>query len=154
MKILLQITYQEKGTQTEPDTTEEILKDITILSTNVSMSKELQNLKTKSQQHDYKYAEICRSEDSKIPELQGDDGKLHKTHNNVCLNTATTSTSTAGQPSKKEETKVKYTNINMNKLFSKPYTPQNTQKDTFVPPQINTYKASLDSEKQTYNHIT
>ena len=42
----------------------------------------------------------------------------------------------------------------MNKLFSKPYTPQNTQRDTFVPPQINTYKASLDSQKQTYNYIT
>lgn len=42
----------------------------------------------------------------------------------------------------------------MNKLFSKPYTPQNIQKDVFVPPQINTYKANLDSQKQTYNHIT
>ena len=43
MKILLQITYQEKGTQTEPDTTEEILKAITTLSTKVdSMGKELQ----------------------------------------------------------------------------------------------------------------
>ena len=49
---------------------------------------------------------------------------------------------------------MKYTNTNMNKLFSKPYSPQNTQKDIFVPPQINTYKASLDSKKQTYNHIT
>ena len=98
MKISLQITYQEKRTQTEPDTTEEILKAITTLSTKVdSMSKELQNLKTKSQQHDYKYAELCRSEDTKIPELQGDDGKLLKTHNNVCFNEATASTSTAGE---------------------------------------------------------
>ena len=32
MKISLQITYQEKGTQTKPDTTEEILKAITTLS--------------------------------------------------------------------------------------------------------------------------
>ena len=120
MKILLQITYQEKGTQTEPDTTEEILKAITTLSTKVdSMSKELQNLKTKSQQHDYKYAELCRSEDTKILELQGDDGILQKTHN-ICLNAATASTSTAGQSTKKEETKIKYTNTNLNKLFSKP----------------------------------
>lgn len=69
---VVEITYQE----TEPDTTEEILKAITTLSTRVdSMSKELQNLKTKSQQHDYKYAELRqhaelrRSEDAKIPEL-------------------------------------------------------------------------------------
>ena len=115
---------------------------------------ELQNLKTKSKQHDYKYAELCRSEDTKIPELQGDDGKLLKTHNNVCLNAATASTSTAGQSTKKEENKVKYTNTNLNKLFSKPYTPQNTQKDIFVTPQTNTYKASIDSQKQTYNYIT
>ncbi|XP_069154036.1 uncharacterized protein [Solanum lycopersicum] len=155
MKISLQITYQEKGTRTEPDTTEEILKAITTLLTKVdSMSKELQNLKTKSQQHDYKYAELCRSEDTKIPELQGDGGKLLKTHNNVCLNAATASTSTAGQSTKKEENKVKYTNTNLNKLFSKPYTPQNTQKDISVTPQTNTYKASLDSKKQTYNYIT
>ena len=154
MKISLQITYQEKGTQTEPDTTKQILKAITTLSTKVdSMSKELQNLKTKSQQHDYKYAELCRSEDTKIPELQGDDGILQKTHN-ICLNAATASTSTAGQSTKKEETKIKYTNTNLNKLFSKPYTPQGTQKDIFIPPQVNTYKASLDSDKQAYNHIT
>ena len=111
-------------------------------------------MKTKSQQHDYKYAELCRSEDAKIPELQGDDGKLLKTHNNVCLNAATASTSTAGQSTKKEENKVKYTNTNLNKLFSKPYTPQNTQKDISVTPQTNTYKASLDSQKQTYNYIS
>ncbi|WMV58434.1 hypothetical protein MTR67_051819 [Solanum verrucosum] len=40
-----------------------------------------------SQQHDYKNVELRRSEDEKIPELKGDDGKLLKTHN-VCLNTA------------------------------------------------------------------
>ena len=133
MKILLQITYQEKGTQTEPDTTEEILKAITTLSTKVdSMNKELQNLKTKSQQHDYKYAELCRSEDTKIPELQGDDGILQKTHN-ICLNAATASTSTEGQSTRKEENKIKYTNTNLNKLFSKPYTPQNTKKIYLLP---------------------
>ena len=42
----------------------------------------------------------------------------------------------------------------MNKLFSKPYTPQSTQKDMSVTPQTNTYKASLDSQKQTYNYIS
>ncbi|WMV25069.1 hypothetical protein MTR67_018454 [Solanum verrucosum] len=46
------------------------------------------NLKSKaSQQHDYKNAELRRSEDGKNPELKGDDGKLLKTHN-VCLHTA------------------------------------------------------------------
>ncbi|WMV41360.1 hypothetical protein MTR67_034745 [Solanum verrucosum] len=60
-----------------------------------SMDNEIQKLKTNednlkpkvSQQHDYKNAELRRSEDGKNPELKGDDGKLLKTHN-VCLNTA------------------------------------------------------------------
>ncbi|WMV24465.1 hypothetical protein MTR67_017850 [Solanum verrucosum] len=59
------------------------------------MDNEIQNLKTNednlkskaSQQHDYKNAELRRSEDEKNPELKGDDGKLLKTHT-VCLNTA------------------------------------------------------------------
>ena len=79
---MLQTTYQEKGTQTEPqrDTREEILKAITTLSTKVdSMDKELQKMKNISQQHDYKNAELCRSEDKKVSELQGDVGKLYKT---------------------------------------------------------------------------
>ncbi|WMV37447.1 hypothetical protein MTR67_030832, partial [Solanum verrucosum] len=96
---LLQITYHDKATQTatdEEDTIEKILKAITTLCTKVdSMDNEIQKLKTNednlkskaSQQHDYKNAELCRSEDGKNPELKGDDGKLLKTHN-VCLNTA------------------------------------------------------------------
>ncbi|KAG5579880.1 hypothetical protein H5410_050507 [Solanum commersonii] len=59
------------------------------------MENEIQKLKTNednlkskaSQQHDYKNAELRRSEDGKNPELKGDDGKLLKTHN-ICLNTA------------------------------------------------------------------
>ena len=145
---MLQTTYQEKGTQTEQDTIEEILKAITTLSTKVdSMGKELQNLKANSQQHDSKHAELGQQHDQKHAELQGDVGKLQKTHNNICSNAATASTSTAGQPTKKEETKVKYTNTNMNKLFSKSYTPQSTQKNMSVTLQTNTYKASLDSQK-------
>ncbi|WMV41727.1 hypothetical protein MTR67_035112 [Solanum verrucosum] len=97
--MLLQITYHDKATQTETeeeDTIEKILKVITTLCTKVdSMDNEIQkpktdedNLKSKaSQQHDYKNAELRRSEDGKNPELKGDDGKILKTHN-VCLNTA------------------------------------------------------------------
>ncbi|WMV19200.1 hypothetical protein MTR67_012585 [Solanum verrucosum] len=93
------ITYHDKATQTETeeeDTIEKILKVITTLSTKVdSMDNEIQKLKTNEdnlkskagQQHDYKNAELRRSEDGKNPELKGDDGKLLKTHN-VCLNTA------------------------------------------------------------------
>ncbi|WMV14265.1 hypothetical protein MTR67_007650, partial [Solanum verrucosum] len=96
---LLQITYNDKATQTETeedDTIEKILKAITTLCTKVdSMDNEIQKLKTNednlkskaSQQHDYKNAELRRAEDGKKPELKGDDGKLLKTHN-VCLNTA------------------------------------------------------------------
>ncbi|WMV19209.1 hypothetical protein MTR67_012594 [Solanum verrucosum] len=92
----MQISYQDKATQTENENTmEEILKAITTLCIKVdSMDNEIQklkinedNLKSKaSQQHDYKNAELRRSEDGKNPELKGDDGKLLKTHN-VCLNT-------------------------------------------------------------------
>ncbi|WMV57989.1 hypothetical protein MTR67_051374 [Solanum verrucosum] len=97
--MLLQITYHDKATQTETeeeDAIEKILKVITTLCTKVdSMDNEIQKLKTNednlkskaSQQHDYKNAELHRSEDGKNPELKGDDGKLLKTHN-VCLNTA------------------------------------------------------------------
>ncbi|WMV29542.1 hypothetical protein MTR67_022927 [Solanum verrucosum] len=97
--MLLQITYHNKATQTkteEEDTIKKILKAITTLCTKVdSMDNEIQKLKTNednlkskaSQQHDYKNAELRRSEDEKNPELKGDDGKLLKTHN-VCLNTA------------------------------------------------------------------
>ena len=78
---MLQTTYQEKGTQTEPekDTMEEILKAITTLSTKVdSMDKELQKMKNISQQHDYKNVELRLSEDGKIPEIKGDDGNSLK----------------------------------------------------------------------------
>ncbi|KAG5614666.1 hypothetical protein H5410_014490 [Solanum commersonii] len=43
------------------------------------------NLKSKASRHDYKMLELRRSKDEKNPELEGDDGKLLKTHN-VCLN--------------------------------------------------------------------
>ena len=47
------------------------------------------NLKSKaiiSQQHDYKNAELCQSEDRKNPKLNDNIGKHTKHHNN-CLNT-------------------------------------------------------------------
>ena len=75
--MLLQITYQDKATQTENENTmEEILKAITTLCIKVdSMDNEIQKLKTNednlkskasiSQQHDYKNAELRRPEDGK-----------------------------------------------------------------------------------------
>ncbi|WMV29619.1 hypothetical protein MTR67_023004 [Solanum verrucosum] len=50
-----------------------------------NIDKELQQIR--SQQHDYKHAELSRSEDFKNQDLKGDVGKHLKTHN-VCLNTA------------------------------------------------------------------
>ncbi|KAG5631089.1 hypothetical protein H5410_002806 [Solanum commersonii] len=97
--MLLQITYQDKAMQTEKENTiADILKAITTLCIKVnSMDNEIQKLKTNennvksktstSQQHDYKYAELSRSEDFKNPELRGDVGKHLKIHN-ICLNTA------------------------------------------------------------------
>jgi len=80
--MLLQITYQDKATQTEKkNTIEVILKAISTLCTKVdSMDNEIQKLKSKaiSQSHDYKHAEICQSEDTKHPELEGDVGILQK----------------------------------------------------------------------------
>ncbi|KAG5595017.1 hypothetical protein H5410_036249, partial [Solanum commersonii] len=98
--------------------------------------------------HDIKHAELSPSDESKSPELQGDDGKYQKTQSNSLLNAATASTSAA-----KEETKTRYVNTNMTKLFDKPFTPK-IQKDIFIPPQVNTYKESLGQHKQAYNHIT
>ncbi|KAG5575989.1 hypothetical protein H5410_056123 [Solanum commersonii] len=95
--MLLQITYQDKATQTDKENTmEEILKAITTLCIKVdSMDNEIQKLKTNennlkskaSQQYDYKNAKLSRPEDSKNPEIKGDVGKHLKTHN-ICLNIA------------------------------------------------------------------
>ncbi|KAG5613701.1 hypothetical protein H5410_013525 [Solanum commersonii] len=112
------------------------------------MGKELQQIK--SQQHDAKHAELSPSDDSKFPELEGDDGKHRKPQPNSLLNAATGTASTSAT---KEETKTRYVNTNMTKLFDKPFIPK-TQKDIFIPPQVNTYKESLGQHKQTYNHIT
>ncbi|KAG5614952.1 hypothetical protein H5410_014776 [Solanum commersonii] len=98
------------------------------------MDKELQ--KIKRQQHDAKHADLSPSEDLKIPELEGDDGKHQKTQPNSLLHAATGTASTSAT---KEENKIRYANANMTKLFDKPFIPK-TQKDIFIPPQINTYK--------------
>ncbi|KAG5571409.1 hypothetical protein H5410_061175 [Solanum commersonii] len=82
--------------------------------------------------HDAKHAELSPSDDSKIPELKGDDGKHRKTQPNSLLNAATRTTSTSAT---KEENKTRYVNTNMTKLFDKPFIPK-TQKDIFIPPQI------------------
>ncbi|XP_070042713.1 uncharacterized protein [Nicotiana tomentosiformis] len=110
-----------------------------------------------SQQHDSKNAEIRRSEVSKTPELEGDVEKHLKTHNSLLNTVAGSSTASSTSAKKKEEIKPKYTNINMNNLFSKPFTQkniQNTQNKIFLLPQTNTYKESLNQTKKTYNHIT
>ncbi|KAF3622960.1 hypothetical protein FXO38_30989 [Capsicum annuum] len=84
--MLLQITYQDKATQIdiiEDDTLEKILKTLTTLSLKVeSMDNEIEKLKTnevklKSEamtQITRQCAELCRSEDNKIPEIKGDIG--------------------------------------------------------------------------------
>ncbi|XP_049367981.1 uncharacterized protein LOC125832834 [Solanum verrucosum] len=141
----LQTTYQDKATQTDLDKDEKIFNAIAMLCTKIdNMDKEIQ--KMKGQQHDGKYAELSRPEDLKIPELEGDAGKHRKTQANNLLHAATGSTS-----STKEEKR--YVNTNMNKIFEKPFIPKK-QNPIFVPPQINTYKESLNQDKKTYNHIT
>ena len=118
------------------------------------MDNEIQKLKTNednlkskaniSQQHDYKNAELRRSEDGNIPEIKGDDVKIPKNHN-VFLNTA------AGTSRKVSE---KPRNTNLNKLFAKPFI-QNTPNEIPIEPQTSTYAVSIQnqSEKKRYNHI-
>ena len=61
----------------------------------------------------------------KVPELEGDDGTLHKTHNVYQSTSAGTSRGVSTQ---------RYQNMNMNKIFKKPFIPK-TQKDPlFIPP--------------------
>ncbi|WMV41493.1 hypothetical protein MTR67_034878 [Solanum verrucosum] len=77
------------------------------------MDNEIQKLKTNednlkskaNQQHDYKNAELRRSEDGKNPELKGDDGKLLKTHI-VCLNIAAVSPKNEDSPTDSAELKI------------------------------------------------
>ncbi|WMV46662.1 hypothetical protein MTR67_040047, partial [Solanum verrucosum] len=146
---LLQITYQDKTTQTEKENTiEEILKAITTLCIKVdSMDNEIQKLKTTStgQQHDCKSAELSRSEDFKNPELKCDVGKHLKTHN-VCLNT------TAG--TSKQVSEKQHKNANLNQLVERPFAPRTSRNTLTMEPQTSTYVDSLQNEKKLYNHIT
>ncbi|KAK4724054.1 hypothetical protein R3W88_026833 [Solanum pinnatisectum] len=105
-----QITSQEKNIE-QTNTIDQILNLLTTLCKKVdSMDGEIQKLKEQasSQQHDDKNAELRRSEDVKIPELEGDVGKLPKTHN-VCLNVdAGTSGATKKTLRRKKLYKYKY----------------------------------------------
>ncbi|WMV08169.1 hypothetical protein MTR67_001554 [Solanum verrucosum] len=147
--MLLQITYQDKATQTEKENTiEDTLKAITTLCIKVdSMDNEIQKLKTTNtgKQHDCKNAELSQSEDFKNPELKGDVGKHLKTHN-ICLNTVA---GTSKQVSKKH-----HKNTNLNQLFEKPFTPKMPRNTLTMEPQTSTYADSLQNEKKLYNHVT
>ncbi|XP_070023221.1 uncharacterized protein [Nicotiana sylvestris] len=144
--MLLQITYQDKSTQTdENQESKDIFAILTTLSLQMdSMGKRLQQLE--SQQHDYKNAELSRSEDLKIPELEGDVGKLQKTHDKVCLPTA------AG--TSKQVNKKLHTNVNLNNIFDKPFTSKKPKEAIAITPQTTTYANSLHHNKKVYNHIT
>ncbi|WMV42277.1 hypothetical protein MTR67_035662 [Solanum verrucosum] len=147
--MLLQITYQDKATQTEKENTiEDILKAITTLCIKVdSMDNEIQKLKTTNtgQRHDCKNAKLNQLEDFKNSELKGDVGKHLKTHN-ICLNTAA---STSKQVSEKQ-----HKNTNLNQLFENPFTPKMSINTLTMEPQTSTYADSLQNEKKLYNHVT
>ena len=103
---------------------ENIIKTLTTLCTKLdSIGLRVQKLETNeeilkskaiSQQHDYKHAELRRSADGKQPELEGDVGKLLKTHNVVNI----VGTSTGAM----EKTTPR--NANLNSLFAKPFIPK------------------------------
>ena len=150
--MLSQITYQDKATQTEPDKDEKIYSAIAMLCAKIEdMNKDIQQLK--SQQHDYKNAELSRSEDSKNPELEGDVGKHQKTQANNLKYTAAGSSGSTSYTRTSTKTEKRYVSTNMNKIFERPYTPK-PQHQIFTPPQINTYRESLNQDKKAYNHIT
>ncbi|XP_070030181.1 uncharacterized protein [Nicotiana sylvestris] len=148
--MLLQTTYQDKGTQTdESQESKDIFAILTTLSLQMDgMGKRLQQLEKSqsSQQYDYKNAELSRSEDSKLPELEGDVGKLQKTHNTVGLYTS------AGIS--KQVNKKPHTNVNLNNIFDKPITPKMPKETIVTTPQTSTYANSLHQNKKIYNHIT
>ena len=138
---MLQTTSQEK------DTIKELLAMMTNLCQKIEkIEADVQDLKGKAnnQQHDSKNAELRRSVEGKQPELEGDIGKLQKTHSKVCLNTA------AGT-SKRDSEKPK--NTNLNQQFIKPLI-QKPQVQIPVEPQTSTYAVSLQNEKKRYNYIT
>ena len=149
----MQTIYQDKVTQPEQDNLmENILEALTTLCTKVdSIGLRVQKLednerksKATSQQHDYKHAELRHSADEKQPELEGEVGKLRKTHNNVCSDTAAgTSKRTSEKPK----------NTNLNQLFAKPFT-QKPQMQIPAEPQTSTYAVSLQNDKKRYNYIT
>ncbi|KAM3394287.1 hypothetical protein P3S68_003289 [Capsicum galapagoense] len=140
--MLWQITYQGKATQTditEEDTLEKIFNTLTTLSMKVdSMGNEIEKLKINevklkskaTNQLTQQCAELCRSEDIKIPELEGDVGTLHKTHNVYQSTSAGTSKGVR-----------KNTNMNLNRLFDKPFIPNTPKDPMLIPPQfgIKTY---------------
>ncbi|KAM3397579.1 hypothetical protein P3S68_001092 [Capsicum galapagoense] len=153
--MLLQITYQNKANQTDitkDDALEKILKTLTTLSLKVdSMGNEIEKLKTnevklKSEamtQLTQQCAEKCRSEDSKIPEIKGDVGILQKIHNVYQSTSAGTSKGVRRNP-----------NMNLNKIFDKPFIPKTPKDPLFIPSQTTIYLESLNQEKKAYNHIT
>ncbi|WMV29728.1 hypothetical protein MTR67_023113 [Solanum verrucosum] len=131
---------------------EEILKAITTLCIKVdSMDNEIQklkinedNLKSKdSQQHDYKNAELRRSEDEKNPKLKGDDGKLLKTHN-ICLNIAA-GTSKQVLSLELREAKVQYFNNPCQGSISvKEYALKFTQLSKYAPMMMSNSRAKMN----------
>ncbi|KAG5605779.1 hypothetical protein H5410_027271, partial [Solanum commersonii] len=98
-----------------------------------------------SQQHDYKNAELRRSKDEKIPEIEGGIGKLPKTHNICSITTADTS---------RQVSERQHKNINLNKLFEKPFTLKISKNLLITKPQTSTYADNLHHDKKTSNHIT
>ena len=126
-----------------------MMKDLLAMMTNLcqkveKIEIEVKELKANGQQHDQKHAELRRTADGKQPEIEGDDGKLRKTHNNVCSDT------TAGTSKRTSE---KPKNTNLNQLFAKPFT-QKPQMQIPAEPQISTYAVSLQNNKKRYNYIT
>ena len=169
----MQITYQDKATQTDlpmeeanaKDTQTDLLlqmfKQMELLQERViTLTTEVTNVKV--QVEHYKKQEKAISKDTvqeehiKKLDLEGDDEKHLKTQitNEITVTAAGASDVSKGKnivtQNKPELPKKK--NYNLNQIFSKPYTPNIQNLEAFAPPQIHTYSESLNQEKQMYNY--
>ena len=173
--MLLQITYQDKATQTDLPMEEADVKDtqtdlilqvfeqMKLLQERViTLTTEVTNVKV--QVEHYKIQDKAISKDTvqeehiKKLDLEGDDEKHLKTQ---ITNEITVTAAGAGDVSKGKNIVTqnkpelpKKKNYNLNQIFSKPYTPNIQKSESSIPPQIHTYSESLNQQKQTYNHIT
>ena len=162
--MLLQITYQDKATQTDLPMEEADVKDtqtdlilqvfehIKLLQERViTLTTEVTNVKVQVEHYKKQEAiskDTVQEEHIKKLDLEGDNEKHLKTQ---ITNEIIVTVVGAGDVSKGKNIVTqnkpelpKKTNYNLNQIFSKPYTPNIQKSESSIPPQIHTYFKSLN----------